>query len=74
MKGEDMSNSASGSGSGGYGSGGGPIYILYMATVQDAIKRGNKDELKKLLDQARQTAKEQGDLNQAIRDLESALK
>lgn len=60
--------------SSGYGGGGGGIYMLYMATVQDAIKRGNKEELRKLLDQARSTVKEQGDLNQAIRDLENALK
>ena len=47
---------------------------LYMAAVQDAIRRGNKDELRQLLDQARTTVKEQGDLAQAIRDLENALK
>ena len=61
------------SSSGSYG-GGGPIFLLYGVTIQDAIKRGNKDELRKLLDQARNTVKEQGDLNQAIRDLENALK
>ena len=56
------------------GSGGGVFYLLYMVTIQDAIKRGNKEELQKLLEQARSTVKEQGDLNQAIRDLENALK
>lgn len=57
---------------GGYG-GGGPIHLLYGVTIQDAIKRGNKDEMQKLLEQARHTHKEQGDLGQAIKDLESAL-
>lgn len=62
------------SSSGQYGGGGGGIYVLYMVTIQDAIKRGNKDEIRKLIDQARSTLKEQGDLNQAIADLENALK
>jgi hypothetical protein len=56
---------------GGYGP---PIRFLYMAAIQDALKRGNKEELQGLLDQARTTVKEQGDLAQAIRDLENALK
>ena len=60
--------------SSGYGGGGGNPIILYGATVQDAIKRGNQDEIRRLLEQARSTHKEQGDLAQAIRDLESALK
>ena len=51
-----------------------PIRFIYMAAIQDALRRGNKDELQGLLDQARTTLKEQGDLSQAIRDLESALK
>lgn len=67
-----MSSSGYGGGGGGYG-GGNPV-ILYGATVQDAIKRGNQDEIRKLLEQARSTHKDQGDLAQAIRDLESALK
>ena len=48
--------------------------FLYMAAIQDSIKRGNKQEMQQLLDQARSTLKEQGDLAQAIRDLENALK
>lgn len=55
------------------GRGGGGVYFMYMATIQDAIKRGNKDELKTLLEQARGLAKEQDNLAQAIRDLENAL-
>lgn len=51
-----------------------PPRFLYMAAIQDSIKRGNKDEMKALLDHARTTVKEQGDLAQAIRDLENALK
>lgn len=69
--------SGKGGGASGKGSGGGygnPIHILYGVTIQDAIKRGNKDELQQLLTQARQTHQQQGDLGQAIRDLESALK
>ena len=60
-----------------YGGGGGgrrPIRFLYMAAIQDAIRKGDKTELQSLLDEARQTVKEQGDLAQAIRDLENALK
>jgi len=69
-----MSNSGS-YGGGGSGSGsGGPIVALYGVTIKDCIKRGNKDEMKKLLDQARKTHQEQGDLGQAIKDLENALK
>jgi len=34
------------------------------------IKRGNQDEMKKLLDEARQAHQQQGDLGKAIKDLE----
>ena len=46
---------------------------LYGVTIHDCIKRGNHDEMKKLLAEAHQALKEQGDLGQAIRDLEGAL-
>jgi len=68
------SDSGSGYGGGGGGRGGNQIVILYGVTIQDAIKRGNKDEIKRLLDQARATHKDQGDLAQAIKDLENASK
>jgi hypothetical protein len=64
------SGQGGGGGKGYGGGGGGGIHFLYAAAIQDAIKRGNKDEMRKLLDQAKQ----QGDLSQAIRDLENALK
>jgi len=41
--------------------------------IHDCIKRGNQDEMKKLLDEARQAQQQQGDLGKAIKDLESAL-
>ena len=72
-----MSNYGDGGGGGGDnigGRGGGGVFFMYMATIQDAIKRGNKDELRTLLEQARGLAKEQSSLAQAIRDLENALK
>jgi len=57
-----------------YDPSGGGIHFVYMAAIQDSIRSGNKDEMRKLLEQARTTLKEQGDLAQAIRDLENALK
>ncbi len=55
------------------GGGGSPIRPLYGVVVHDCIKRGNQDEIKKLLDEARQAHQQQGDLGKAIKDLESAL-
>jgi len=55
------------------GGGGGPIRPLYGVVIHDCIKRGNHDEMKKLLDEARQAHQQQGDLGKAISDLESAL-
>jgi uncharacterized protein YlxW (UPF0749 family) len=46
---------------------------LYGVVIHDCIKRGNQDEMKKLLDEARQAHQSQGDLGKAIKDLESAL-
>jgi hypothetical protein len=51
-----------------------PGHMFYGVVVHDAIKRGNATELETLLDDARTTLKDQGDLNAAIRDLEGALK
>jgi uncharacterized protein YlxW (UPF0749 family) len=56
------------------GGGHGPIRPLYGVVVHDSIKRGNQDEIKKLLDEARQAQQQQGDLGKAIKDLENALK
>ena len=50
-----------------------PGHVFYGVVVHDAIQRGNATELQTLLDGARTTLKEQGDLNAAIRDLEGAL-
>ena len=47
--------------------------MLYGVTISNAIKKGDKGELQKLLAQAKQTKSEQGDLDQAIKDLEKAL-
>ncbi len=55
------------------GGGGGVIRPLYGVVIHDCIKRGNQDEMKKLLDEARQAHQQQGDLGKAIKDLESAL-
>jgi len=49
-------------------------HVMYGVPINDAIKRGNKAEMESLLDQARQTQKDQGDLKKAIAGLESALK
>jgi len=53
--------------------GGGGIRPLYGVVIHDCIKRGNHDEMKKLLDEARQAHQQQGDLGKAIKDLEAAL-
>jgi hypothetical protein len=46
---------------------------LYGVTIHNAIKKGDKTELKQLLETAKATKSEQGDLDQAIKDLEKAL-
>jgi hypothetical protein len=48
--------------------------VLYGVTISDSIKRGNKDDMKKLLKEARATHKSQGNLGSAITDLEKSLK
>ena len=55
------------------GGGGAGFRPLYGVTIHDCIRRGNQQEMQQLLSEARQALKEQGDLGQAIRDLESAL-
>lgn len=47
--------------------------MLYGVTIHDSIKRGNASEMQQLLAEARQAQKDQGDLGQAINDLERAL-
>lgn len=44
--------------------------MLYGVTIHDSIKRGNPEEMRALLAEARQ---QHGDLSQAIRDLENAV-
>lgn len=55
---------------GGYG--GGPV-VFYGVVIHDCIKRGNKDEMKKVLADAKKHHQEQGDLGKAIKELEAAL-
>ncbi len=50
-----------------------PGHVFYGVVVHDAIQRGNATEIQSLLDGAKATLKDQGDLNAAIRDLEGAL-
>jgi hypothetical protein len=55
---------------GGYG--GGPV-VFYGVVIHDCIKRGNKDEMKKVLADAKKHHQEQGDLGKAIKELEDAV-
>ena len=48
--------------------------MMYGVTISDAIKRGNKDDMKKLLKEAKAVHKTQGDLTGVIGDLEKALR
>jgi len=52
--------------------GGGPV-VFYGVVIHDAIKRGNKDELQKLLADAKKHHQEEGDLGKAIKELEDAV-
>ena len=62
-----------GGGYGGGGSyGGGPV-VFYGVVIHDCIKRGNKDEMKKLLADAKKHHQEEGDLGKAIKELEAAV-
>src|SRR5258708_4137056 len=51
-----------------------PTRVLYGVTISDTIKRGDKAAMKKLLAEAKVTAKTQGNLTKAISDLEKASK
>ena len=46
----------------------------YGAAINDAIKRQDHGEMKRLLTHAKDLHQQQGDLGKAIRDLEAALK
>lgn len=46
----------------------------YGAPIADAMKRGDKSEMKSVLADARKYVKAQGDLGKAVKDLESAIK
>jgi uncharacterized protein DUF1843 len=46
----------------------------YGVAIADAIKRGNKDDMRKVLKDAKALHKKQGNLASAISDLEKALK
>lgn len=48
--------------------------MMYGVTIHDSIQRGNPEEMQKLLAEARALHQEQGDLGQAIRELEQAIK
>jgi hypothetical protein len=62
--------SSSGGGSYGGGSyGGGPV-VFYGVIIHDCIKRGNKDEMRQVLTDAK---KHHDDVGKAIKELESAL-
>ena len=45
----------------------------YGAPIRDAIKRGDRSEMQKLLEHAKQLHKEQGDLAKAVQELEAAI-
>ena len=48
--------------------------MMYGVTIHDSIKRGNQDEMQRLLAEARALHHEQGDLGHAIQELEKAIK
>lgn len=47
--------------------------MMYGVAIHDSIKRGNVQEMQQLLVQARDAHQQQGDLGQAIRELEVAI-
>lgn len=51
----------------------GPI-MPYGAPINDAIKRGNKADMKRLLTSAKKTLKDNAGLEAAVAKLEAALK
>ncbi|HEX3583100.1 MAG TPA: DUF1843 domain-containing protein [Thermoanaerobaculia bacterium] len=56
----------------GGGSTGGPV-MFYGVVIHDCIARGNPEEMKKVLADAKKHHEEQGDLGKAIKELEAAL-
>ena len=48
--------------------------VLYGVTISDSIKRGNKEDMKAVLKEAKALHKKQGALAGAIADLEKALR
>ena len=52
------------------GGGPGPIIPLYGAAIADVMKRGNKDEMRRLLDDAR---RQHSEIGSGIQELERAL-
>jgi hypothetical protein len=50
------------------------LRMMYGVTIHDSIQRGNLQEMQQLLAQARAVYQEQGDLGQAIAELEGAIK
>lgn len=53
---------------------GNPGRLMYGVTIHDTISRGNQSEMQSLLTEAKQLHLDQGDLAQAINQLEVALK
>ena len=48
--------------------------LMYGVAIHDSIQRGNLQEMQTLLAEARAVYQQQGDLGQAIRELEGAIK
>lgn len=67
-----MANPSGGGGGYGGGSHGGPV-VFYGVVIHDCIKRGNKDEMQKLLADAKKHHQDEGDLGKAIQELEAAV-
>ena len=49
-------------------------HVFYGGPIHNCIKRGNKDEMEEMLAQAKAHYAEEGDLGNAIKELEAALK
>ena len=48
--------------------------MMYGVTISDSIRRGNKEDMRKVLKEAKAVQKTQGDLAGVIGDLEKALR
>jgi Domain of unknown function (DUF1843) len=51
-----------------------PVRPVYDPTIREVIARGELEEMKSLLVQAKRVMKEQGDLPSAVARLEAAIK